>query len=288
MSNFGGLKIPKTQAPQTTPYCVLYSHTIPHTERKWHEQDYYQVVSIDPAQKNFAMRIERRYHNGKIIPIMFDKVAVFDIKLEGDTTVNNTYQQLTYFLEKYNQFYDDCHFIIIERQLPQNYQAVRISQHAISYFSIKLHNKPLLPSIIEVNPQLKGKMLGAPKGINPKQLKTWAVEKGRELLTLRNDTFSLEVLYCFKNKQDDLCDTVCQIEALMICWGFPLTPTTITSSSDILNNFNELTISKNKDIKNFMEIKVEKKVSLNVVNIEKPKKIVLNVKSSNVIINITK
>jgi len=86
-----------------------------------------------------------------------------------------------------------------------------------------LHNKPLLPAIVEVDSRLKGKYLGAPKGIKDKQLKTWSIEKGRYLLTLRNDTFSLQVLDLFKNKQDDLCDTVCQIEALMVYWGMPLT-----------------------------------------------------------------
>lgn len=221
MSHFG-LKISKTESPDKTPYTIYYPHSLPSTERKWTQQ-YYQVVSIDPARKNYAIRIERRYHNGWITPVAFDKTAIEAIDKEGDATVCNTYQNLTNFLDKYKKFYEDCHFIIIERQLPQNYKATRIAQHSISYFSILLHNSPLLPSIIEVDPKLKGKVLGAPKGINDKQLKAWAVEKGREYLTIRLDDFSLQVLDHFRNKQDDLCDTVCQIEALFICWGFPPT-----------------------------------------------------------------
>jgi hypothetical protein len=93
-----------------------------------------------------------------------------------------------------------------------------------------------LPAIIEVDSRLKGKYLGAPKGLGDKQLKTWSVEKGRYLLTLRDDTFSLQVLDCFKNKQDDLCDTVCQIEALMAYWGLPLTQGAIPpDQTDILS-----------------------------------------------------
>lgn len=218
MSHFG-LKISKTESPDKTPYTVYYPHTIPSTERKW-TQPYYQVVSIDPARKNYALRIERRYHNGWITPVVFDKVSIESIQQEGDTVICNTYQVLTEFLSRYEQFYDECHFIIIERQLPQNYKATRIAQHSISYFSLRLNNKPLLPSIVEVDPKLKGKVLGAPKGINDKQLKTWAVEKARELLTMRKDEFSLQVLDHFRNKQDDLSDTVCQIEAVFICWGF--------------------------------------------------------------------
>lgn len=217
MSHFG-LKINKTEKPDKTPYTVYYPHEIPSSERKW-IQPYYQVVSIDPATKNYALRIERRYHNGWITPIVFDKVSIGSTIQEGDTTICNTYQVLTAFLSKYEQFYDDCHFIIIERQLPQNYKATRIAQHSISYFSLRLHNRPLLPSIVEVDPKLKGKALGAPKGINDKQLKSWAVEKARELLTIRRDEFSLQILDYFRNKQDDLSDTVCQIEAVFICWG---------------------------------------------------------------------
>jgi hypothetical protein len=231
MSHFG-LKISKTESPDKTPYTVYYPHTIPSTERKW-SQPYLQIVSIDPARKNYAMRIERRYHNGWITPVVFDKVAIESIQQEGDTTICNTYQVLTSFFDKYRQFYDECHFIIIERQLPQNYKATRIAQHSISYFSICLHNKPLLPSIVEVDPKLKGKILGAPKGISDKQLKSWAVEVGRNLLTMRQDNFSLQVLDHFRNKQDDLCDTVCQIEAIFICWGLPATgppPTSDTQS----------------------------------------------------------
>jgi hypothetical protein len=230
MSHFG-LKISKSESPDKTPYTVYYPHSIPSTERKW-IQPYYQVISIDPARKNYGFRIERRYHNGWITPIVFDKTAVESFEQEGDTIICNTYQVLTAFLTKYEQFYDDCHFIIIERQLPQNYKASRIAQHTISYFSIRTHNKPLLPSIIEIDPKLKGKILGAPKGTTDKQLKTWAIEKARELLSIRKDDFSLQVLDHFRNKQDDLSDTVCQAEALFICWGLQPTCPPPTSSPD--------------------------------------------------------
>jgi len=242
MSRFG-LKITKSESPDKTPYTSYYPHTIPSTSRNW-VQPYYQFVSIDPAGKNFALRIERRYHNGWITPVVFDKVAVASIEQEGDTTICNTYQVLTGFLEKYKQYYADCHFIVIERQLPQNYKATRIAQHTISYFSITLHNKELLPSIVEIDPKIKGKTLGAPKGITDKQLKSWSVEEGRKLLTIRRDTFSLQVLDCFKNKQDDLCDTVCQLEALVICWGFPPTsiPPNITPDNTPLKEIKPITL----------------------------------------------
>jgi hypothetical protein len=232
---FHGLKINKTESPDKTPYTVYYPHSVGIENRKW-TMDYLQFVSIDPARKNYALRIERRYHNGSIIPIVFDKIAIASNKQEGNIMICETYQNLTNFLNKYRAFYEECHFIVIERQLPQNYQATRISQHSISYFSLLLADRPLLPAIIEVDPKLKGKMLGAPKGINDKQLKTWAVETARKLLVLRNDSYSLGVLNHFGSKQDDLSDTICQIEALIIAWGLPPTgpaPTLTTGPTNM-------------------------------------------------------
>lgn len=241
MSHFG-LKILKTQRPDKTPYTIYYPHNIASTERKW-TQPYYQVVSIDPARKNYAFRIERRYHNGWIIPIVFDKAHVESIEEEGGTTICNTYEVLTNFLDKYKQFYDECHFIIIERQLPQNYKATRIEQHSISYFSLLLKNKPLLPSIVEVDSKLKGKILGAPKGINDQQLKRWATEKARELLNIRLDRFSIGVLDHFRTKQDDLSDTVCQVEAIFIVWGFlPTIPPPISGPDNTPQQIKPITL----------------------------------------------
>jgi hypothetical protein len=263
MSHFAK-KIPKSQEPDKSLHIIYYPHTIPYTERKWN-QNYYQVLSIDPGKiKNFSYRIERRYHNGKIVPIVFDKIDFESITQEGTTTINNSYQVLTDFLNKYNKFYDECHFFIIEKQLPNNYQAVRVSQHVISYFSIMMHNKPLLPAIIEVDSRLKGKYLGAPKGIGDKQLKTWSVEKARYLLNLRNDIFSLQVLDCFKNKQDDLCDTVCQIEALMVYWGLPLTLGAIPPDQTDILSINGKIININ-DMNKFV-------IDGNIINITKSDK----------------
>jgi hypothetical protein len=157
---------------------------------------------------------------------VFNKVAIDSFRFEGlknETMICDTYQELTKFLRQYEEFFLKCHYIVIERQLPQNYKATRIAQHSISYFSILLQDNALLTAIVEIDPKLKGKMLGAPKGISSTQLKSWAIEKARELLTAREDISSLKVLDQFYRKQDDLSDTVCQIEALFACWGLPLT-----------------------------------------------------------------
>lgn len=258
-------KTSKAEEADKTPYTLYYPHSLNLDHRKW-DQPYYQLVSIDPATKNYAIRIERRYHNGWIVPIAFEKISAVTKTNVGNNTVCNTYQDITKLLSKYNQYYDECHFIIIERQLPQNYKATRIAQHSISYFSLYLANKPLLPSIVEVDPKLKGKVLGAPKGISDKELKSWAVEKARELLTIRKDDFSLQVLNYFKNKQDDLSDTVCQIEALFTIWNLPLTnpPPEIITTKETLN----LNIKNPVKVPKLLidPVKPNNGLSLNIIN----------------------
>ena len=205
-------KTPQGELPEKSLYSYHYPHSISSDKRNWN-QGFRQVISIDPGRKNYAFRIERRYDDGRIIPIVFDKTEIESITTTDDVTVVDTYKVLTGFLDKYKQFYDDCHYVIIEKQMHFNYKAVRISQHTISYFSLVLFNKPLLPAIIEIDSKLKGKMLEAPKG---EDLKKWAVLKAREMFEAREDQFSIGVLDYFRSKQDDLSDTACQIEAFFL------------------------------------------------------------------------
>jgi hypothetical protein len=105
--------------------------------------------------------------------------------------------------------------LIIERQLPQNYKMVRISQHLISYFYMLWTDLPHQPLIVEVSPSLKGKMLGFSKR-HDYDLKEWSSAKAVEILTFHQDLESLQILTKFPGKKDDLADTVCQEEALFM------------------------------------------------------------------------
>lgn len=235
-------KTSKKQQAYKTPYVTYWPHSKPVEDRKW-DPSYYQVVSIDPALVNYAIRIERRYMDGRIIPIVFYKGVVHSDQETDNNTIVYTYRKLSEFLDKYKQFYFDCHYIIIEKQMPQNFQVVTIEHYTIAYFSNLLFDSPLLPSIISVDPKLKGKMLGVPKGLTYTQLKAWSVQKAHELLKARGDTYSLGVLQEFKKKMDDLSDVVIQIEAVFLSWGLPgtqiqkppeLVVTNVPSTSQIL------------------------------------------------------
>jgi len=215
-------KIPKSQQADKTPYTAYNPHTIPISERNWSEP-FVRIISIDPGTKNFCIRVEERPKDptsGLIKGLLYERLTLTNQL--NEEMLYSVYDVLTEFLDNHLDLFLTCHIVIMERQVPLNYRAVRISQHALSYFMFKLKNNPLLPLIMEIDSKLKGKQLGAPQGINENQLKKWSVQKATELLTIRRDEFSLTKLRK-ATKKDDLADTVCQIEALFSYLQWPLT-----------------------------------------------------------------
>lgn len=219
-------KTPKTQEADKTKYTIYNPHTIDTNQRRWPEV--IRVVSIDPGIQNYAIRVEDRPFNPAskqpIVTILYDKLRL----KKTDTTLTNNHENATYsiltdYLDSHLEIFMTCAVVIIERQLPINYKAVRVSQHTITYFMVLLKNAPLLPVIFEVDARLKGEQLGASNHLNSHGLKAWAVVEAKKLLTWRNDRVALSILG--KNKKcDDLSDTVCQIEALFQYLGWPPTP----------------------------------------------------------------
>lgn len=219
MANFTP-KTPKSQKQEKTPYTVYYPHSQAYESKINKSENYLQLASIDPATKNYALRIERWYDNGRVVPIVFDKVS-FSKDLETkETSVNVVCNELMSFLEKYEKYFLDCHYVIVERQLPQNYKSTRVAQHTINYFMLRLKDGLNKAVIVELNPQMKGKMLGASSGLNNTQLKGWSILVARKVLLKREDRHSLEVMDHFPKKQDDLADTVTQAIAFLILIGY--------------------------------------------------------------------
>lgn len=238
---FNANKTPKTEQIDNTPFTLYRPHTKNDAERDW-SQGYYQAVSIDPSRKNYGFRIERRYHTGKIETLIYRRFTLEYVLDQSNipSDNNNAGQQkkktnakkkpdmlyvfdvLTGILDYHSKYYQDCHFIVIERQLPFNYRSFRIFQHTLSYFLIKLKDAPLLPQIMELDSKLKSHQLAPGEDFTKNALKKWSVKKCEELLKLRNDTLGLE-LFNQQRKQDDLADTVCQLEALFKYLGLPLT-----------------------------------------------------------------
>lgn len=224
-------KTPKTQQPYKSVYVAHNPHTVPMDKRVWPDQ--IRIISIDPGVTHYAIRVEERSRSvvGPIKTLHFDKVGLKKDEQElSNDLVCPAYSFITTYLDKYLDLFKTCHMVIIEKQLPVNYRALRMSQHTLTYFMIHLKNiEPNMALIMEVKPQLKGRELGVPPNLNERGLKLWAVTKAEELLEDRNDQVGLEILHRKdpntgrKEKKDDLSDTVCQIEAMFSYFGWPLT-----------------------------------------------------------------
>lgn len=205
-------KAPKGEKESDSWYTILNNYPLP-TINTYTEVN---ILSIDPAVKNLALRIEKRCGSQYVRTMMWDKISV-----AGDDSppYNLIFVRIN---ECLNRFLKNgkIDVVIIERQLPINYLSGRVMQHIITYMIDRL----TVP-VIEVSPKVKSVFLHAPKGLNKPQLKKWSVEKAYDLLNLRSDTFGLSEIERFKkkkNKLDDLADTLVQSEAFCALVGWPL------------------------------------------------------------------
>lgn len=164
------------------------------------------IVGLDPAMCNFAVGIESRPWGGQGACISLFK---FKVRSKVEDNVQQFCSDFINVLDEYAEWWEHINLIILERQMTENPDASRISQHALTYFLLKCPEA----IIVEINPKLKGKILKAPKGLNYGALKKWSVEKGKEILQTRGDTFGLKQLT--GKKLDDKCDVICEVEAFM-------------------------------------------------------------------------
>ena len=225
-------KTPLKEQCTKNDFSILSRHTAIHLE----DVSYHQIVSIDPATDNFGFRIERR-HNSKssnyntlietivMTKIKFDKIKSIADNNDGKKIQGgcwNIFYDITSYLDHYKKQYEVTDLVIIERQMVDNYNAIRVSQCAIDYFLNKYPNI----IVVEIDSKVKGKILGY-KQFNDNclggiDLKKWCIIEARALLIKRNDEKGLTILDREK-KQDDVADTIIQIEALFMMLGFRIT-----------------------------------------------------------------
>ncbi len=270
-------RTPKSQEPYKSVYVCHNPHTIPLSERKW--KDPIRIISVDPGVTHFAIRVEERNIKspGPIKTLLFDKIGLKKDQQElTEDLVSPLYTHVLHFLNQHVDLFKTCHMVIVEKQLPVNYRAVRMSQNTLTYFFVHLKDVETLPMIFEVTPKLKGNELGVSPNLNERGLKLWAIDKAIELLSLRGDDFGLEVMMRKignrKEKKDDLADTVCQIEALFSYFNWPLSQAIIPiSNNKVKLNIVGAPISS--------PVSPSTKVKLNIIspNVNEKKKAVLNI-----------
>lgn len=216
-------KMPKCQMPDKNEFTAHFFHSVDAKNRNW--PDVINIISIDPGIRNLAIRVESRGlrdSNHPVKTLVFDKLRISENDRKLEENIDKLYFLVNNFLDQYLEIFKSCHILIIERQLPMNLKAVRISQHIISYFMFHLKNIPSLPMIFEIDAKLKGRELGASTHLNERGIKQWSIDHCKELLEKRKDQVAIDILKKHK-KKDDLSDCVCQIEALFSFQGWPLT-----------------------------------------------------------------
>lgn len=187
-----------------------------------------QTVSIDPGIKNFAIRIEKRYRNLYVETVHMSK---YDFSSYGDVSESTGTTKIdpviitaaTCILNDLLPIMQDSRIIGIERQMAINYKSSRIFQHVMTYFMMVVTTFKYPCVIMDISPKLKGKILGAPKGLKYNELKYWSIQMGIQYSTWRNDQVALEVIKGYQKKGKlaaaDITDTLIQMEAWFILVG---------------------------------------------------------------------
>ena len=153
------------------------------------------IASFDPAIVNLGVRIEVRRSE-------LDRTTLYYARWHLNS--KDTFTDLITRIRSIIDLLKSCDFIVCERQMPINYDMVRLSQHLMS--SIRL----LLPDVIilEVSIALKARYL---KDLYGKDIdvKKEAIRRAKDLL----DQQGLDILKS-ESKKDDLSDTLVQIEGV--------------------------------------------------------------------------
>jgi len=255
-------KAGKYEQPDKGPY--TYHPIISHKGkyRNW-IQGYHRVVSIDPAEKNLAIRVEKRPYDA--IKVETELFLKWDLT-SYSTAYNNSdtsyiYSFLMDELDKYKPLFRQAHFVLIERQMAINFRMTRLFGCLVSYFLRILKKGIHYPMIYELNSQVKSSQLGCPKGYRGSELKKWGIELALHISKYRGDDVSYNIIKKEKRigKKDDLADTIIQIEAFFKLMGYKTTfdylnvQTTITYSMKI-NPKNNVHLPQNLDLSTFMNI----------------------------------
>lgn len=129
---------------------------------------------------------------------------------------NKILYELTTILDSYIEYWNKCHYVIIEEQMSfgakHNTMAIKVAQHIQSYF---IFNYFKFKEIIMFPSYHKTKVLGALKGITKPQRKKWSVNFVTELIKEIETNQEIKN-YETTKKKDDLSDCMLMVLAFLI------------------------------------------------------------------------
>lgn len=183
---------------------------------------YRRVIVIDPGIVNLGIYCEIIWSDGTV---QFQGADLLS-PLKGET---NEYSKIieagTRIFDELEDILLNSHYIVIESQMLVNMKALSFAQHFISTCCIRLKDKGFSPLIIEINPEMKTKMLNAPSTVKTKpHRKKWCTEKAHEIMTDRGEGKIADDIFKRRNKKgegkckkDDIGDGVCMAR---VWWKF--------------------------------------------------------------------
>ncbi len=146
--------------------------------------------------------IENLYKIGKRV---FWKVVNFEKELRNGSEI---FVPMIQFLDSNMKLWDSCNGIILEKQMRINYSAQVVQHFIFSYFK-NLYGP--FKYISDISATRKTQTLDAPRKMEKKERKKWAVTETTRLLSLRDDFDGLHFLHL--SKADDLADACLQLKA---------------------------------------------------------------------------
>lgn len=216
-------KVPKREKEYTGPFVRFSGPQTPDFVKQLKRKKVLKIISIDPGTVNLAFRIEKRYQAKyprglayRVETISFE-LRKFDIEVDKYQRCP-LYRDVTKFFQEQHDKIKGVDLVMIERQPPINYKTVRLSQHMISYFSVRYPDA----HVIDIDPRLKGASFGLPKGTPKPELKKWAIAEAGKLLRHHDQDLTLLTLRTSR-KKDDLADTVVQVEGFCRLTGLAKT-----------------------------------------------------------------
>lgn len=182
------------------------------------------VITIDPGIKHLALRIAKKNIDNTIETLFFRRADMYTYeghnpKLMDSLDPNfftNYYNNTFKFLNSIKEALCDSHFIVFESQIIDNPDMVRISLFIVGILSSIIKDKGFRPLVIEFDPKLKSKLLGAPK-MTKNELKKWCIPIALQYCQEKSDPNRdlIEFLES-KQKRDDIADTICMEKVLWI------------------------------------------------------------------------
>ena len=167
------------------------------------------------------------FKNGKLIGM-----GVFDIREDKESQKLDIKTRLNLYslLEKYIDLWSKCDIIIIEQQYfniarnckkkgggtEANVDAIKLAECCITWFLVKFAEFKQIEFFSSV---YKTHSLGAPDKLTKPQRKKWSNTKGEEILKLREDYKSIEIMNTYKNckgkkqKLDDVKDCIIMLQS---------------------------------------------------------------------------